>query len=190
MSVRYANMTAWELRKMDWLKVEALTSTGNYIKWEISVVIQEVYILHNNYRANWQCPSNMKWYSHWWLIVSSGQGENDTMNYIERFESIDEPTWFTEWEEVYVSDYSEEDALWEEIKRIYLYTLPKWKVEKYICVNEDYLFKYNSWEDYETCLWKFIVKIPPKEEKIEEESVEMTMEEINKALGKKVKIVE
>lgn len=190
MSVRYTDTTAWELRKMDWLKVEALTRTGHYIEWEISVVWLAVYILHNNSRAAWCRTHNMKWYSHSWNIIDSSNEEGYIMKEIKRFESIDDPTWFTEWEEVYVSDTSETFALIWKNKRVYLCTLPKWKIEKYICVDKDDVSKYSSWKNYNACWWNFIVKIPPEEKKQDEESVEMTMEEINKALGKKVKIIE
>jgi hypothetical protein len=72
------------------------------------------------------------------------------------FKSIINETMFKEWEEVYVSDKSVEDALKNKDKRIYLWTF--WKVNACVCKwFEEY---YKDWEYFVIANRKYIAKIP------------------------------
>lgn len=94
---------------------------------------------------------------------------------INRLETIEE---FTEWELVYVSNISIKDAIEVKYEFVFLYTTKKW-----IHIIQD-KEEYEKVSPYVIQWRKYIAKIP------KEEIVEMTMEEINKALWKKVKIIE
>jgi len=173
--MHYTTITSWELRKMDWAKVRAETDGWKIIKWEITVEDKEVYILHNNPEEHGANAKDKKWYKYSWLLTFEFNENDEPTTEINRLETIEE---FTEWELVYVSDYSIEESLKDQRKRIYLYTTKKW-----IHVTQ----REKEYEDSSSgwVYWrKYIAKIP------KEETVEMTMEEINKALWKKVKIIE
>ena len=93
---------------------------------------------------------------------------------------------FTEWEEVYVSSVSIEDALKCKEKRIYLTTL-HWNVNggnNLVVLKWDEK-KYKNWEKYEFITFKYIAKIPKEETiKIKTTSwdeVEITKENLEKA---------
>lgn len=74
---------------------------------------------------------------------------------------------------------STNNIMWS--KRIYLTTI-EWACMPYYCVNESDNDAYRSWQKFDTARWEYI---KPLEEPIKE----MTMQEVETALGHKVKIV-
>lgn len=182
--MHYENITAWELSKMDWKKVIAKT-TGSWdeeknwivIEWEITFQHWNIYILHNNMNANGSRPNDMKWYlcsRIIWYTFTTVEKYKWSKNFIQWLETID----FVEWDGVYVSDVSIEHAINEKQTRAYIYTKESWMyITQY---TSDYVSNSDTWFNW----YKFIVKVP------KEEVVEMTMEQVNKALGKKIKIIE
>lgn len=173
-TMHYTTITAEELKKMDWVKVRAETETGIIIEWEIIIQWNSIYILHNNNNADGGRPHNMRWYGFSWSICNS----NPHLD-IKRLETIDDS--FVEWEEVYVSDESVEDAIKKWGKNIYLMKSKMWK---HLVVYSKDTDAYNEWEDFVLCTYSYVAKIP------KEETIEMTMEEVCKALGKRVKIID
>lgn len=179
--IYYKTITAWELRKMDWVKVKAENNNGVIIEWEVAIERLWTFILHNNAEANGKKANDMRWYEYSRLVFYKVENDGQLTRRIKRLETIEN---FVEWEEVYVSDHSIEHAIDFKNKKIYLCTLPKWKKYKYVCVYDGHGKNFLEWKDYEASMRKHIAKIP------KEETVEMTMEEVCKALGKKVKIIE
>lgn len=96
--------------------------------------------------------------------------------YPDWLELVDE---FKEWEVVLARDNDDEDD-WEE--RIYLCTIP-WNVNcKYVCVCSNDEEKYKNWEEFDTINWDQIKKLETKPE-------EITIEQLEKELGRKIKII-
>ena len=172
----YEKITAWELRKMNGVRVKAETPSLKIIEWEITVENNNVFILHNNREAMGNDADDAKWYKYSWRLLFSSDSDNHLTKEINILETIEE---FTEWEEIYVSDESVDDALNDKYKMIYICTSNSWKhIVQWPSAynNQSYRWFY---------LFKYIAKIP-KEEPVEE----MTMEQVCKALGKKIKIIE
>lgn len=172
----YEKITAWELRKMNGVRVKAETPSLKIIEWEITVENNNVFILHNNREAMGNDADDAKWYKYSWRLLFSSDSDNHLTKEINILETIEE---FTEWEEVYVSDESVDDALKHTCKQVYIYTLKNWNhivQHPYYYNSQSYVWFYS---------YKYIAKIP-KEEPVEE----MTMEQVCKALGKKIKIIE
>ena len=82
-----------------------------------------------------------------------------------------------DYEYVYVSDESEEDALKEKDKRILLFTFPWNTYKKYACVWSWHEHDFEKWSEYSIITRKYAVPIPKEEEKV---TIEMTKEEYNK----------
>lgn len=157
--MHYTTITAGELRKMDWVKVKLERRSWKLDEWIIKVEWKEVNVLYD-WKENYLVMSFM---------------DDSFIADINRLETIEE---ITEWELVYVSDKSVEDAIKRQVERVYICTTSKW-----IHVIQDQKEYRNNGYDYIS--WrKYIAKIP------KEETVEMTMEEVCKALWKKVKIIE
>lgn len=173
----YKTITIWELKKMNWVKVKAETYQWIFIKWEIAVEYNKIYILHNNPSSNGGAPSDKKQYLFSWYIWWKNLDNNELSTFNNRIETLDDE--FTEWEEVYCSDGGIAHALHNKEKMIYICTSSSWK---HIVQLPS---AYNHQSDRWFYLYKYTVKIP-KEELVEE----MTMEQVNKALGKKIKIIE
>lgn len=171
----YEKITAWELRKMNGVRVKAETPSLKIIEWEITVENNNVFILHNNREAMGNDADDAKWYKYSWRLLFSSDSDNHLTKEINILETIEE---FTEWEEVYVSDESVDDALNDKYKMIYICTSSSWK---HIV---QWVSQYNEKSD-RFYSYKYTVKIP-KEEPVED----MTMEQVCKALGKKIKIIE
>lgn len=157
--MHYTTITAWELRKMDWVKVKLERQSWEKSEWYIKVDEKEVSMVYN------------------WVVYyfAPGWREGSFKADINRLETIED---FTEWELVYVSDNSVEHALQAKNKEVYIYTNSKW-----IHITQ-LKWSYNHNWIWDFCWYWYIAKIP------QEESVEMTMEEINKAIWKKVNIIE
>jgi hypothetical protein len=83
-------------------------------------------------------------------------------------------------DKVWVSDYSIENAKAIEKERIYLFS----HANLYYTVAYGDAREYRDGEVFTVTPWKFAVPVE------EVPAVEMTMEEVNKALGKTIKIVE
>ena len=90
-------------------------------------------------------------------------------------ELVDE---FKEWEIVLVRDHN--NGKWCE--RIYLCTMPWNAYYKYVCVHDNSEEEYKNWEEFDTSNWRQIKKIETKTE-------EMTMEQLEKELGRMIKII-
>ena len=155
--------TAWQLRAMKGKIVEITLSDWTIKKWIISVnIFNSVHLMCE--LKNWA-----------YLLVPAAYSNSDEADIIN-LKIIED---FTEWEEIYVSDESVDDALNDKYKMIYICTSNSWKhIVQWPSAynNQSYRWFY---------LFKYIAKIP-KEEPVEE----MTMEQVNKALGKKIKIIE
>ena len=155
--------TAWQLRVMKGKIVEITLSDWTIKKWIISVnIFNAVHLM-----------CQLKYWTH--LFVNYFDSDSDEVEIIN-LKVIEE---FTEWEEVYVSDESVDDALKHTCKQVYIYTLKNWNhivQHPYYYNSQSYVWFYS---------YKYIAKIP-KEEPVEE----MTMEQVCKALGKKIKIIE
>lgn len=173
----YKTITIWELKKMNWVKVKAETDQWIFIKWEIAVEYNKIYILHNNPSSNGGAPSDKKQYLFSWYIWWKNLDNNELSTFNNRIEILDDE--FVEWEKVYSSNNSIDDAINSKYEMIYICTSNSWK---HII---QWLSEYNNQSYRWFYLWKYIAKIP-KEESVEE----MTMEQVNKALGKKIKIIE
>lgn len=154
--------TAWQLRAMKGKIVEITPSDWTIKKWIISVnIFNAVHLM-----------CQLKYWTH--LLVNYFDSDSDEVEIIN-LKIIED---FTEWEEIYVSDESVDDALNDKYKMIYICTSSSWK---HIV---QWVSQYNEKSD-RFYSYKYTVKIP-KEEPVEE----MTMEQVNKALGKKIKIIE
>ena len=155
--------TAWQLRAMKGKIVEITLSDWTIKKWIISVnIFNAVHLM-----------CQLKYWTH--LLVNYFDSDSDEVEIIN-LKVIED---FTEWEEVYVSDESVDDALKHTCKQVYIYTLKNWNhivQHPYYYNSQSYVWFYS---------YKYIAKIP-KEEPVEE----MTMEQVCKALGKKIKIIE
>lgn len=173
----YKRITAWEVRKMNGVKIRAETYSGSIMEWEILVENRKVFILHNNPFDDGLQPLDKKQYWFSWCICWTELEDSKPSRNINRIRTLDDE--FAEWEEVYISDESIDDALKHTCKQVYIYTLKNWNH----IVQHPY--HYNSQLDVWFYTYKYIVKIP-KEEPVEE----MTIEQVNKALGKKIKIIE
>lgn len=155
--------TAWQLRAMKGKVVEITLSDWTIKKWIISVnIFNAVHLM-----------CQLKYWMH--LLVNYFDSDSDEVEIIN-LRVIED---FTEWEEVYVSDISVEDALNDKYEMIYTCTSNSWK--HIVQWGSRYRDQLDTW----FFAYKYIVKIP-KEEPVEE----MTMEQVNKALGKKIKIIE
>jgi len=155
--------TAWQLRAMKGKIVEITLSDWTIKKWIISVnIFNAVHLI-----------CELKNWAH--LLVSCSAFDSDEVE-IRNLKVIED---LTEWEEVYVSDESIEDALKKKYNLIFICTSNSWK----------HIVQWKSWyqaqSDTAFSSYKYIVKIP-QEEQVEE----MTMEQVCKALGKKIKIIE
>lgn len=95
------------------------------------------------------------------------------MRYINEF-TLPENNTFVQWEYVYVSNASEEEASKWKLKRIFLTKIS----ETYICVNESSEKDYKLWNEYRICCWDFAVPIPKEEKKLRE--LYLTDSEFNK----------
>lgn len=154
--------TAWQLRAMKGKIVEITLSDWTIKKWIISVnIFNTVHLM-----------CQLKYWTH--LLVNYFDSDSDEVEIIN-LKVIED---FTEWEEVYVSDESVDDAINNKYKMIYICTSSSWK---HIV---QWVSQYNEKSD-RFYSYKYITKIP-KEEPVEE----MTMEQVCKALGKKIKIIE
>ncbi len=180
--MHYKTITTSELINMDWKKVIAKTTgssdeTKNWIviEWEITIQHLSIYILHNNMNAKGSKPDDMKWYSCSRIIWFTIETSKELKDYIEWLKTIEE---FTEGEEVYCSDDSIEHAIQSGRKSRYVCTIKSWMHITQYGIN------YERQDDYWFMWFKYIVKVP------KEEVIEMTMEQVNKALGRKIKIVE
>lgn len=154
--------TAWQLRALKGKTVELTLSNWAVKRWIITV---------NMFDAVHLMCSVKDWA---YLLASTVHLNSQEVN-IKSLIVVDD---FTEWDEVYVSDESIDDALKDACKKIYIYTLKNWNH----IVQHPY--HYNSQSDVWLSAYKYIAKVP------KEETVEMTMEQVNKALGKKIKIIE
>jgi len=155
--------TAWQLRALKGKTVEVTLQNWTTNKWVINV--NAFYAVH----------LMGEWWTRAHLLVPAAYSNSDEADIIN-LKVIED---FTEWEEVYVSDESVEEAIKEKRNLIFICTSNSWK----------HIVQWNSWyqsqSDTGFSSYKYIVKIP-QEEQVEE----MTMEQVNKALGKKIKIIE
>ena len=155
--------TAWQLRALKGKTVELTLSNWMVKRWIITV---------NMFDAVHLMCSVKDWA---YLLASTVHLNSQEVN-IKSLIVVDD---FTEWEEVYVSDISVEDALNNRNSLFFICTTSSWR----------HIVQWGSWYRVNADTWfsayKYISKIP-KEEPVEE----MTMEQVNKALGKKIKIIE
>lgn len=154
--------TAWQLRALKGKTVEVTLSNWAVKKWIISVNIFDAVHLMCSLK-DWA-----------YLLASTVHSNADEVN-LKSLRVLED---FNEWDEVYVSDESVDDALSCGNIRVYICTSNSWR---HIIQS---LQLYNSKSDSWFSSYKYIVKIP------QEETIEMTMEQVNKALGKKIKIIE
>ena len=174
--MHYKTITAWQLRQMDWVKVKAKTIYWDIIQWEIYVDWWEyVYIIHNNKEATWNWNGETRWYACHYCLTEERVDDEEVSTQIEWLQTIEE---FTEGEEVYCSDDSIEHAIKSGRKSRYVCTIKSWM---HII---QYGINYERQDDYWFMWFKYIVKVP------KEEVIEMTMKQVNKAMGKRIKIVE
>lgn len=155
--------TAWQLRALKGKTVEVTLPNWTVEKWIVNV---NQYNSVNIILEPWtRAP----------LLLASSMDSDSSIVDIIKLRVIED---LTEGEEVYVSDISVEDAIKNTCKKIYIYTLNNWN---YIVQHP---YHYNSQSDVWLSAYQYIAKVPKKE------IVEMTMEQVNKALGKKIKIIE
>ena len=103
------------------------------------------------------------------LLVTQSERDENNISYIERIEILEEEP--KEWDYVYVSDESVEDALRKKEKRILITAIPWDTKYKYICVvdwNEDL---YNDQKSYRWVHRRYIAPIPKEEQEEQEEIV-------------------
>lgn len=70
-----------------------------------------------------------------------------------------------DYEWVYVSDISEENAKISKEKRILLATMPWKTIHKYVCVDGSGINDFKKWKQYYTARWRYAVPIPKEEKK-------------------------
>lgn len=132
----------------DWMKITC-NINGTFIEWNITIERGNIFICQN--RKEWNDCKDKKWYKYSWEIICDF--EFNTLSNIELPEVED--VIFAPWEQVGVSDVSEEQAL-EDLEtddRKYYYI---WK-------NRSWNFVVETKEGW-TSEWEYICKIP-KEEK-------------------------
>ena len=82
-----------------------------------------------------------------------------------------------EWDYVYISDVSEEDAIKNKNKKILIRKCSDW----YVCILTDWEEEYLKWEAFETTIWDYAV---PALKTITIEVTEEQEEQINNILKK------
>lgn len=153
---RYETISAGELRKMHWKKCRLETDGWAIIEdWFISINSEWfVFIAHNNMKAMGARPNEMFWKEYAVCLYTGSESDDKRDSRIYNWIEIEEI--MQEWDEVYVSDISEEQA----IKNKDRYILLRACKNGYVCIVRMYEYCYKEWNTFGTTTWKYAVPIP------------------------------
>ena len=166
-------------------KFVVVNKDWGFNKWDILTLIKDNWSIaplfkNKDWSENYVYLYNLAYYEE--EIEASGKKLIEFEKYLDNCEQKTKEEELKEWDYVYVSDESEEDALKGKYKKILLRKCSDW----YVCIQYGFEKEYLKWETFHTRIWDYAVPIHKEEIKktITLEVTEEQEREINNILKK------